>query len=432
MKFYRYITVAAVLCLLLCGCVPEDAHQNPPAPADTDAVVETTPAPPALICVLADGKTSYSVVRSIEISGAEQNLYSDFQMELSRRAGVRFKYTEAYDGQKVPESAGEILLGLTNRPESMALAQKLAAAGGNRFGILAGETRIAIAGSTVYQTYLGMNYFLNNFVTETDGGVTVSVEQGFEYISESSEDEHFTIEGLVDTNRGFSFAAAEKVAQVTPIGAHSNMQGGGTDGRHAYACMINQAASPETCMLHKFDLETGELIKVSELLPTNHSNDMTYDDKNHRLVICAGGAVGFVDPETLELVEQIPPPGGMYFRGIEYLPTTDSYVIASGMTFYLVDGSFNVISSFPCQDDKYVSQGLYCDEKLIYDVRYQNGGKVHAIVVHDMQGNYLGTGSLFGVGGEPENMFTVGDEYYLGSNRDNAFFRMVVMPEKWW
>ena len=108
MKFYKYITVAAVLCLMLCGCVPEDAHQNPPDTPETDAVAETTPAPPALICVLADGKTSYSVVRSIDVSGAEQNLYSDFQMELSRRAGVRFKYTEAYDGQKVSESAGEI------------------------------------------------------------------------------------------------------------------------------------------------------------------------------------------------------------------------------------------------------------------------------------------------------------------------------------
>ena len=166
MKLHKYIAAAAVLCLLLCGCVPEDATQNTPDTSESHAAVgETTPAPAEknLIIVLADGKTDWSVVRSIDVSGAEQNLYSDFQQELSRRAGVRFKYTETYEGQKVSESAGEILLGQTDRPESKALAEKLAAAGGNRFGILASQTKIAIAGSSVYQTYLGMNYFMDNF-----------------------------------------------------------------------------------------------------------------------------------------------------------------------------------------------------------------------------------------------------------------------------
>ena len=430
MKSYKYIAAIALLLLLLCSCSANDnVAQTSPSDVTTTQVPSVETAVP--VNVVVDGKSEFSILRSIEISGAEQNLYLNFQLEMNERTGCRFKYLECYEGQKTSDAAKEILLGNTPRVESAELLKLITDAGGDRFGIIVRGNKIAISGSGIYQAYCGLDYFMREFIEESEGGVNMTLEDGYTFISDVIANKSFMLDELLVSGKDFSAAMAETVVNVPCTQGYNNMQGGGTDGKHAYAGMIAQNATPEMGRIHKFDLETGELLKVSEPLPTNHTNDMTYDSKNGRIVVVSGAELSFVDPDTMECTGTVASPIG-YARAIEYLPSTDEYILVSGQTFARLNGAFEVISSFVGSDAIYVSQGICCDEKYIYDVRYADGGLVHAIVVYDMSGNHIGTGKLFGATGEPENMFFYRGGYYIGSSRSSDFRRIDFMPDKWW
>ena len=430
MKSYKYIAAIALLLLLLCSC---SANGNVAQTSPTDSITTQVPSVETTVPVnvVVDGKSEFSILRSIDVSGAEQNLYLNFQLEMNNRTGCRFKYLECYEGQKTSDVAKEILLGNTPRAESAELLKLITDAGGDRFGIIVRGNKIAISGSGIYQTYCGLDYFMQEFIEESEGGVNMTLEDGYTYISDVIANKSFTLDELLASGKGFSATMTEQVINVPCTLGYNNMQGGGTDGKHAYAGMIDQNATPEMGRIHKFDLETGELLMVSEPLPTNHTNDMTFDSKNGRLVVVAGAELSFVDPDTMQCTGTVASPIG-YARAIEYLPTTDEYILVSEQTFARLNGAFEVISSFVGSDNKYVSQGIFCDEKYNYDVRYADGGLVHAVVVYDMSGNHIGTGKLFGATGEPENMFFYRGGYYIGSSRSSDFCRIDFMPDNWW
>ena len=437
--------IFSILLLILALCLPLTAcDETAPSVSTTDtsqdisATEEITTALPAPLTVFANKKSEYKIVRSGKVNGIEQHLFLQFYQQMDQRSGCRFSYIEdtiAF-GKTPDPTTKEILLGDTNREESIVLREKLTAEGGNRFGILVGENKIAVIGTSPYQTFLGLDYLMETFIRpDESGSPAMYMEQGLEYISECGEDiDRFDLKELVDSGRGFIFAMREQVLYVPTIEGCGVMQGGGTDGKYAYYALINKTTSPETAVISKYDLDTMELVMTSKVLPTGHTNDITYDSKNHRLVISSGtdGWCGttFLNPDTLEIIDYKVAPIGN--RGMEYLPSTDQYIIASGYTIYTTDSSLNPISSFPCQNPQYVTQGLTCDEKYVYDVRYTNSAGVHYIVIHDMQGNYIGSARMTGINYEPENLIIHNGIFYLGCNHSNSVYRLELIPENWW
>ncbi len=441
MKLLKILTafLLAVLCLALVACNGGDDPADT-TPADTTPVIEeTTPAPAVMVTLAQNGQTKYSVIRSEKADDGKVSLFSAFYTQLCQATDCKFEFTEALERVEPDPAAFEILLGQTNRPESQALLDKLTAAGGARFGISMSENKLAIAGTSTYQLYLAFDYLLNNFVTDGDGGVTLQVEQGFEYISEDSGKNAFDIDTLIELDRGMSFVVTETLVKKIPAKkpGYSVMQGGGTDGKYAYVALINKSVAPEHAIIYKYDLETLELVKFSEPIPTCHTNDITYDSKNHRLVIsrCTAddGYLGlcFVDPDTLELKETITT--SVVNRAVDYIAETDQYLLASNWTLTLTDSNFNKISSFTCNDPQYTTQGCYCDGKYIYDVRYVSKSAIHYIVVHTLDGKYIGTVPLYGLSNaEPENMFFYNGRFIMGCNKTNSLYEIELLPEKWW
>lgn len=442
MKRFLPIFTVLILCLSLFACNSET--ETPPFPDESTLSSESTSAPqttlptPVTITVFENGKTDYKLVRSGKVNGIEQQLFLQFYLQMDARSECKFQYVEdTIAFNKTPDpTTREILLGNTNRKESAVLLEQLNTLGGNRFGILVGEYKIAIAGTSSYQTYLGLDYFMTHFVqTDKNGNPAMCMEQGFSYISESGEaTTGFHLKELAESGRGFVFAMTERVIHVPTVEGCNVMQGGGTDGKYAYFALIDKSTSPETAVISKYDLDTMDLVMTSKALPTGHTNDITYDSKNRRLAISAGTdnwrGTYFLDPDTLEIVDYIVAPIGN--RGIEYLPSTDQYIIASGYTIYTTDAQLNPISSFPCQNPQYVTQGLTCDGQYVYDVRYSNAGGTHYIIVHDIQGNYMGSARLTGITYEPEHMFIRNGEYFLGCNQSNSVYRLELIPENWW
>lgn len=436
-----FCIATALLCmvLLLCACETDNGN-TPTDTTPTSGFGTTTPEPettapaPELVTVIENGETEYALLRGQDVNDAQQKLFSQFFAELKQRTGCEIKFTEALERVEIDPDAKEILLGDTNRPESIALFDKLVAAGGNRFGISMTGTKLAVTGTSIYQTYLGLDYFFNNCVN-SEGAVIV--EQGFEYISDSSDVKNWTLDMLLEQGIKPSFVGTDELFKISPQKGFSVMQGGGTDGKYAYIALICKALTPEQGKIFKFDLETKELVKVSEGLLTAHTNDITYDSKNHRLVISrcteedGWRGVSFVDPDTLELIETIMIPTG--FRAIDYLPTTNQYVLGINYSFVITDENFNTVSSFPCQDPQYTTQGCYSDEKYIYDVRYISKSDVHYIVIYTMDGQYIGTVPVYGFPNvEPENLFFYNGDFIMGCNKASRVYKLELVPENYW
>jgi hypothetical protein len=200
--------------------------------------------------------------------------------------------------------------------------------------------------------------------------------------------------------------------------------------------MMGSADGIDYGVISKYDLATGKLIKVSERLSTFHTNDLTYDSKNNRIVIATLDAgwtrLSLVDADTLEFQGDIITTVGI--RGLEYLPETNQYVAAGfSIEIMLLDENFNKISSHICEDQTLMTQGLYSDGKYVYDPRYLEGKAVHLVVVEDMAGNHIASANLYGLSkAEPEHMYKIDGEFYIGCNHSGWLFKVEVLPLNWW
>lgn len=435
MKKYNAIITILALIVLFTSCA-QSPVVNTESTFETvieteDVTKENTPK----LTVVSGDKTQFKLIRPEESDGVSGQLFAAFYREFEERFCLIETEFDVMALLKPPApDAKEILLGDTNREESVVLSDKLTAAGRNCFGIMATDSKVVINGTSWYQCYLALDYFFNYFVSAD--GTSVEIECGFEYISDNSEDESFEIAELLADGRGLAFAATEKVLKFEKKNGGGTPQGGCTDGRFVYIGQTGTADGSEFGVITKYDLSTGELIKYSERLASFHTNDLTYDAKNNRIVIATLDAgwtkLSFVDANTLEFLGDFIAPVGI--RGLEYLPETNQYIAAGfNIEIMLLDENFNKISSHICADQTLMTQGLYSDGEYVYDPRYLEGKAVHLLVVEDMDGNLLASANLYGLSGaEPEHMFKLDGRYYIGCNHSGYLYEVEVIPQNWW
>jgi hypothetical protein len=200
--------------------------------------------------------------------------------------------------------------------------------------------------------------------------------------------------------------------------------------------MMGKSDGVEFGVVSKYDITTGEIVGSSERLPTFHTNDLTYDAKNNRIVIATLDAgwtrLSFVDAETLEYKGDLITPVGI--RGLEYLPDSNTYVAAGfNIEIMILDENFNKLSSHICADQTLMTQGLYSDGEYVYDPRYLEGRAVHLMVVEDMEGNLVSSASIYGLSGaEPEHMYKIDGTMYIGCNFSGWLYKVEIIPQNWW
>ncbi len=199
-------------------------------------------------------------------------------------------------------------------------------------------------------------------------------------------------------------------------------QGGWTDGTYYYQLFIKKdtASNEENNIvkLVKYNLETGEVVKISEDLGLNHANDLTYNPKRNVFVAVHNNPhrkkLSIIDPETFEVVDTVTLDCKIF--SLDYNEARDQYVIgvAGGQTFRVLNADFTYA------DDKihepttlskgYTTQGVTCDDKYIYFVLYNQ----NCLTVYDWDGNFISYVKL-NISGEPENLSVVGNEIYISS-----------------
>ncbi len=297
-----------------------------------------------------------------------------------------------------------------------------------------------------YKLYFALENVLNEFKTENyfvlagtrtlfGGGAIPTPAQLIEKVGDV---QFLFTEHKIEFVYSYYDAERPGTALLINSGRKDGMQGGGTDGKYAYYALYDN----DIANIYKFDLETWNLVAVSEDVPTGHSNDITYVPEKHVLMVAdctekdGWAGVHYIDPDTLEYIEYGLLPAGC--RGIAYVPSLQQYIVTGSYTHNIYDKDFNHIKTFNCGFPRDTTQGLYCDGSYIYDSRWgekdasDHSGQNH-LLIHDMDGNFISHGEIHGDpyknSSENENVFIHNNLFYIGYyNRPRTINEYIMVP----
>ncbi|MGM9641781.1 MAG: YncE family protein [Eubacteriales bacterium] len=440
----KYFLRAGALMLALITVLPVFAACNRDEPAVTTDPV-TTEAPETEIVreqfvINSENAEEVDLVRSDKLSDSSviTDLFVQFRKKTETLFGKQFGVkTDFISPDKTVDAEQiEILIGDTTREESIALNEKLKAAGKYAYGVTVTGKKIAVSGSSVYLIFKALNHLIFDLASKDESGnYIIQFTDGYEFI-QTAESDYPEPREVIGSGREYAFYTIEKLASIQRKQYFTVVQGGGSDGKYAYVALIDKRTTPETGIIYKYDMETWERVATSDTLPSAHTNDIAYDSKNNRLVISYCSATdGYrgivtVDADTLEFIEYIYSP--TVNRGVCYLPDTNQYIFAVNYEYYLTDENFNTIRTIPDGYPQLTTQGVYCDGDLIYDPRWNSKAEYQIISVNSMSGDFIGAVPLYGIQGEPESIFRDGNSFVMNCGGSMAFFRIALLYKSWW
>lgn len=201
------------------------------------------------------------------------------------------------------------------------------------------------------------------------------------------------------------------------------VQGGCTDGTYYYVALNSggNSTSSITAIL-KYEIATGKLVRKFENLKVAHANDMTYNSDTKELLIAhhepTPKRISILDPETMKVKRVVDIQTNIY--AISYDPHEKCYWAAPAFSytcFVKLDLNFKQVGEiFKGFETGYTKQGMDVDSKYIYLVQY----KTNSIIVHDKAGNFVRKIVLPKTSYEPENIFHIGDVFYIGYYKSKA------------
>ena len=337
---------------------------------------------------------------------------------LAEKTGVSIPITN--DDVTPATSAGEyeILIGLTDRAESVALHNQLKE---RTFAVKTTDKKMVIVGYDDNMTAFAVRYCLENYVL------------GFESIGQVIENGIFTVPvnmsatspqmpqtpaNTIHIGGKYSLTNADLIAEIAKDGNYKVMQGAATDGTYLYYCIENQALEQHESYIYQVEIATGKIVKRSKSLQLDHSNDMTYNPKLRQLIVVHNAPnrkrVSFVDVDTLEKLETINI--GRDIFCMAYNEARDQYVVglSGGQTFAILDSNFEYLREYsPVASTGYTTQGMTCDDNFLYFA--QSGANV--VAVYDWDGYQVAIVPIEFTNIETENICIVGNDIYIGFYR---------------
>ncbi len=199
-------------------------------------------------------------------------------------------------------------------------------------------------------------------------------------------------------------------------------QGACSDGTYGYFLLANPNAtnakgeSEEDCIVYKVDMATWEILSVSDPIPVQHGNSVTYNSRTGKLVIahCKPDAnqASIVDPEKMVVEKVVTLPRSI--SAMTYNASRNVYVARNGDDLLFMDSDFNEISYVSGVNDKLGIQNILCDDNYIYLL---NSGVIQmpgteGVAVYDWNGGFRG---VFRVGSmqETESLILHDGKFYV-------------------
>lgn len=204
---------------------------------------------------------------------------------------------------------------------------------------------------------------------------------------------------------------------VGPFGECIFLQGGGTDGKYLYHAFVTpEIDGYQDAVIVKLDPKTGEVLKVSDRIETDHSNDITYNPRLNKLLVVHNAprykTVTLVDPETLEPAETKVLP--LYIFSMDYNAKRDRYVVgkSGGQNFATLKDLTEIRHEYEAINTRFTTQGVCCDDDYIYFVQHNRP----CIMKYDWTGTFVEYIPLIGVDHEPENICIIDGKMYVSFN----------------
>ena len=417
-RYIRPIVAALLVASALCACgkTEEPAQTTAPADVTTTTTAATTPEAPAdaALYLVENGKTTYSVIRPDETSAAISTSAANLYQKIKAKTGVTMKLASDWYNTRTenPDLSGpEILVGATNRSET---AEVLASLPENSYAIVIRNEKLVIVGKTNALTELALYAFEEKILNNPD-----KCREGYLRFDEADNmtvtlATPFSLAEMIKGGYRISVDSV-KIAHTQKQGQYGIGQGSASDGTYVYFVLRNSNDTGSVITKHRMD--DGSFVAVSEVLQLGHGNDMTYDAKNHRLVVAHGQSEGkiltLVNADTLALIRDINIPEGS--GAITYSVAKDRYAISQGgSTLHILDSDFKWVASYRRSDKTgYTAQGMGSDEDFVY---FPMSGKTdNVLVVYDWNGKYITTINV-PMSHESESMFWVGGKYYIAYN----------------
>ena len=377
------------LSLMLCLLVLVSCNKGDSGDGTQDNANKYVPTPDELL-LIADGQAYCGIVRSKSMNKTAMNLCSDLSDTIYQNTGVAVEMIS--ETKQLSEGLVEILIGDTNRPESAQAKEKL---GEFEYSVSVINGKVVVVGSDSLMLERAIQH-LNDLVGQNVWTVSKDYKKKVDG-SDYEFNEYF--------GRGYEFRTEytqiKKMSVATAIAPSgqslSCVQGGGTDGKYMYACMLNATEKDPSCMILKYDLRTQNRVAISAELKLGHANDMAYNPDEHILVVShcvqnttyngqpAAGLVSIFDPDTLALKKTVPLAEGSDIS-ITYDQKTKQYITVGVQNnyIYVYDKDFNLVKTFTgfgvCRgifDGKYcgdyLMQGIETDGKYLYISGWHGG-----------------------------------------------------------
>ncbi len=200
-----------------------------------------------------------------------------------------------------------------------------------------------------------------------------------------------------------------------------NVQGGYFDGSRWIVAMTHMQNNVETVRLQVLD-PYGNTLALSDELPLDHANNITYHPGLDRLVVshCQGAenasfyTYSLVDPHTMQITQtaakEFP------FFSMAYAPSVAQYASGrwGGETIDVCDAEMRLLHTFQVAQPKSLSQGVFADESGIYFVRSHTPQSGAELLVYTWQGALARRIPLdFYDGMEPESINIVNGQVYV-------------------
>lgn len=237
--------------------------------------------------------------------------------------------------------------------------------------------------------------------------------------------------GVLPDNKEFHIPPTEDMYKV--------MQGCCTDGTYMYAVLEKKKQDVDgevrsLCRIVKVQLDTWEVVAISEPLKLDHGNGATYNGKTNEIVVtnCQFDPkmISIVDPETLTVTRTVKL--SRKVRGIAYNPEKDQYAVAiSGSSdIAIYDANFKELDYYKCEAPGLGNQSISWDGRYLY-MTYTGALKSKTrgseiICCYDWNGNFCGVFRLFTFL-ELESSFHVNGETYVSFYNDGGKFYRLEM-----
>lgn len=162
-KFFALLLAVLMILPFAVSCKPADNGDD----NTSDDVTTAAPSEPVVLDL-----SEYIIIRESDYTEDYKNCVRALRNGIEERTGIKLDMLEdyAYPGHEIKETAKEIIIGNTNRPETEKYKPGLRE---KDFVVTYENDRVVILGGSAQSTMKAVDYFLDTFVSAADKNITV-------------------------------------------------------------------------------------------------------------------------------------------------------------------------------------------------------------------------------------------------------------------